>query len=103
MTGDPEVDNLDTELTRLAVGVRQMVQDFPLCATFREIDQQNALVRGEMDSMREKLVRLDTLALEQVHPFMKVVNSSTNKYMSSAHVSLYDCMMLRWTERREKK
>ena len=67
MPGDPEVDNLDTELTRLEVGVRQMVQDFPLCATFREIDQQNALVRGEMDSMREKLVRLDTLALEQVH------------------------------------
>ena len=54
-------------------------------------------------SSMEKLVRLDTLALEQVHPFMKVVNSSTNKYMSSAHVSLYDCMMLRWTERREKK
>ena len=67
MPGDPEVDNLDTELTRLEVGVRQMVQDFPLCATFREIDQQNALVRGELDSMREKLVRLDTLALEQVH------------------------------------
>ena len=67
MPGDPEVDTLDTELTRLEVGVRQMVQDFPLCATFREIDQQNALVRGELDSMREKLVRLDTLALEQVH------------------------------------
>ena len=66
MPGDPEVDNLDTELTRLEVGVRQMVQDFPLCATFREIDQQNALVRGEIDSMREKLVRLDNLALEQV-------------------------------------
>ena len=66
MPGDPEVDNLDTELTRLEVGVRQMVQDFPLCATFREIDQQNALVRGEIDSMREKLVRLDNVALEQV-------------------------------------
>ena len=69
MPGDPEVGNLDTELTRLEVGVRQMVQDFPLCATFREIDQQNALVRGELDSMREKLVRLDTLALEQVIHF----------------------------------
>ena len=66
MPGDPEVDTLDTELTRLEGGVRQMVQDFPLCSTFREIDQQNALVRGEMDSMREKLLRLDTLALEQV-------------------------------------
>ena len=67
MPGDPEVDNLDTELTRLEVGVRQMVQDFPLCATFREIDQQNSLVRGEMDNMREKLLLLDNLALEQVH------------------------------------
>ena len=44
-----------------------MVQDFPLCATFREIDQQNSLVRGEMDNMREKLLLLDNLALEQVH------------------------------------
>ena len=77
MPGDPEVDNLDTELTRLEVGVRQMVQDFPLCATFREIDQQNALVRGEMDSMREKLIRLDTLALEQVHTFLPFAKSPT--------------------------
>ena len=82
MPGDPEVDNLDTELTRLEVGVRQMVQDFPLCATFREIDQQNALVRGEIDSMREKLVRLDNLALEQV-PEKKEFNC-------------YQCI-LRWT------
>ena len=44
-----------------------MVQDFPLCATFHEIDQQNSLVRGEMDNMREKLLLLDNLALEQVH------------------------------------
>ena len=44
-----------------------MVQDFPLCATFREIDQQNSLVRGEMNNMREKLLLLDNLALEQVH------------------------------------
>ena len=49
------------------VSARQMVQDFPLCATFREIDQQNSLVRGEMDNMREKLLLLDNLALEQVH------------------------------------
>ena len=93
MPGDPEVTSLDTELTRLEVvggslflssfilslfilsssillfqvSARQMVQDFPLCATFREIDQQNSLVRGEMDNMREKLLLLDNLALEQVH------------------------------------
>jgi len=66
MPGDPEVASLDTELTRLEVSARQMVQDFPLCATFREIDQQNSLVRGEMDNMREKLLLLDNLALEQV-------------------------------------
>ena len=80
MPGDPEVDNLDTELTRLEVGVRQMVQDFPLCATFREIDQQNALVRGEIDSMREKLVRLDNLALEQVPEKMNsiAINASSD-------------------------
>ena len=76
------MDNLDTELTRLEVGVRQMVQDFPLCATFREIDQQNALVRGEIDSMREKLVRLDNLALEQV--------PEKNEF------NCYQCI-LRWT------
>ena len=96
MPGDPEVDNLDTELTRLEVGVRQMVQDFPLCATFREIDQQNALVRGEIDSMREKLVRLDNLALEQVpekkgiqllsmHPQMDRVKGEDVKKLAEQH------------------
>ena len=96
MPGDPEVDNLDTELTRLEVGVRQMVQDFPLCATFREIDQQNALVRGEIDSMREKLVRLDNLALEQVpekkgiqllsmHPQMDRVKGEDVRKLAEQH------------------
>jgi len=66
MAEDDETVVLDTELTRLAVDVRQMIQDFPLCSTFREIDQQNALVRGQMEGMREKLARLDTLAMEEL-------------------------------------
>ena len=55
-----------------------MVQDFPLCSTFREIDQQNSLVRGQMDGMREKLLRLDNLGLEQV----QMVNNWYHKYVS---------------------
>ena len=109
MPGDPEVGNLDTELTRLEVGVRQMVQDFPLCATFREIDQQNALVRGELDSMREKLVRLDTLALEQVHTFaichLPRVQKTYRYYLLSLlplPCSWYHCI-LRWRGRGGKK
>ena len=38
-----ESTKLDTELTKNAVEIRQIIQDFPLCSTFREIDDQNAL------------------------------------------------------------
>ena len=64
MAGEEEA--VERELTRLAVEAREMVQDFPLCSTFREVEAQNALVRGVMEGMRGKLTLLDTLALE--HP-----------------------------------
>ena len=38
-----ESESFNNELTRNAVEIRQIVQDFPLCSTFKEIDEQNAL------------------------------------------------------------
>lgn len=38
-----ESATINTELTKNAVEIRQIVQDFPLCSTFKEIDEQNAL------------------------------------------------------------
>ena len=38
-----ESTKVDNELTKNAVEIRQIIQDFPLCSTFREIDDQNAL------------------------------------------------------------
>ena len=34
---------INSELTKNAVEIRQLVQDFPLCSTFKEIDEQNVL------------------------------------------------------------
>ena len=34
---------INSELTKNAVEIRQIVQDFPLCSTFKEIDEQNVL------------------------------------------------------------
>ena len=41
LEGEPE--KINTELTKNAVEIRQIIQDFPLCSTFKEIDEQNAL------------------------------------------------------------
>ena len=38
-----ESAEINTQLTKNAVEIRQIVQDFPLCSTFKEIDEQNAL------------------------------------------------------------
>ena len=40
---ESEFSKLDNDLTRNAVEIRQIIQDFSLCSTFREIDDQNAL------------------------------------------------------------
>jgi len=40
---ETEAASLNTDLTRNAVEIRQSIQDFPLCSTFKEIDDQNAL------------------------------------------------------------
>ena len=40
---ETDISKLDNELTKNAVDIRQIIQDFPLCSTFREIDDQNAL------------------------------------------------------------
>lgn len=56
---------LDTALTRLEVEIRHLIQDFPLCNTFKEVDQLNSLVRAEMDKFRERLGQLEIVALEE--------------------------------------
>jgi protein transport protein SEC20 len=66
MTEAGETSDLDTELTRREVDIRQLIQDFSLCSTFKEVDQLNGLIRTEMDKMRTGLSRLELLALEQV-------------------------------------
>ena len=38
-----ESAKINSELTKNAVEIRQIVQDFPLCSTFKEIDEQNVL------------------------------------------------------------
>ena len=38
-----ESAQINSELTKNAVEIRQIVQDFPLCSTFKEIDEQNVL------------------------------------------------------------
>ena len=49
LEGEPE--KINTELTKNAVEIRQIIQDFPLCSTFKEIDEQNAL--GTIESCDE--------------------------------------------------
>ena len=86
MGTEDEPEKINTELTKNAVEIRQMIQDFPLCSTFKEIDEQNALgmktslypyltlesynrrsivsVRSQMEVMRGNLGRLEVLARE---------------------------------------
>ena len=61
-----EAEKFNTELTKSAVEIRQLIQDFPLCSTFKEIDEQNALVRAKMESMRLTLGRLELVGRESV-------------------------------------
>jgi len=65
MTGLESASDLDTALTRLEVEIRHLIQDFPLCSTFKEVDQLNSVVRAEMDKFREHLGKLELVALEQ--------------------------------------
>ena len=82
LEGEPE--KINTELTKNAVEIRQIIQDFPLCSTFKEIDEQNALgtdiwalyeivtevmcipVRGRLEVMRGNLSRLEVMARESL-------------------------------------
>ena len=90
-----ESATINTELTKNAVEIRQIVQDFPLCSTFKEIDEQNALgdlseireyssamlfssVRRHLEIMRGNISKLETvgretLDLEESHGILEIV------------------------------
>jgi len=57
-------DNLNTELTQNAVEIRQIIQDFPLCSTFKEVDEMNAMVRTKMEVMRSNIRKMELAARE---------------------------------------
>ena len=64
MSSETESEKVNTELTKNAVEIRQIIQDFPLCSTFKEIDEQNALVRTKMEMMRSNINKLEMVARE---------------------------------------
>jgi len=66
MALEGEAAKINTELTKNAVEIRQIIQDFPLCSTFKEIDEQNGLVRGRLEGMRGNLSRLEVMARESL-------------------------------------
>jgi len=73
-----ESATINTELTKNAVEIRQIVQDFPLCSTFKEIDEQNALVRRHLEIMRGNINKLETVGretmdLEESHGILEIV------------------------------
>ena len=45
-------------MNQLTLAFLFLAQDFALCSTFKEIDSQNATVRGQMDAMRSQLEEL---------------------------------------------
>eukprot|EP00088_Acartia_fossae_P038547 TRINITY_DN3999_c0_g1_i3.p1 TRINITY_DN3999_c0_g1~~TRINITY_DN3999_c0_g1_i3.p1 ORF type:complete len:253 (-),score=24.62 TRINITY_DN3999_c0_g1_i3:434-1192(-) len=55
---------IENDLTKIGLQIRRSIQDFSLCSTFQEIDQQNSSVREMMDKMRILLQELDTAATE---------------------------------------
>jgi len=59
-----QLTEIEDDLTKLNVKIRKSIQEFSLCATFKEVDEQNAAVRGLMDNMRSSIQELDTLATE---------------------------------------
>jgi len=61
-----ESTKIDNDLTKNAVEIRKFIQDFPLCSTFKEIDDNNALVRGEMEVMRSNISKLELIAMEML-------------------------------------
>jgi len=60
-------DNLNTELTQNAVEIRQIIQDFPLCSTFKEVDEMNAMVRTKMEVMRSNIRKMELAARDERH------------------------------------
>ena len=57
--------DLEQELMRNTCDVRKLVQDFPLCSTFKEIDELNQEVRKSMDLMRANIDSLENKAREE--------------------------------------
>ena len=66
MSFETDSEKVNTELTKNAVEIRQIIQDFPLCSTFKEIDEQNALVRTKMETMRTNISKLEMVAKESL-------------------------------------
>ncbi|XP_023332327.1 vesicle transport protein SEC20 [Eurytemora carolleeae] len=60
------LSELENDLTRFSVQIRRSIQDFTLCATFKEIDEQNSGVRGLMDNMRSTLEIVERLGRESL-------------------------------------
>jgi len=61
------LEEIENELTQIGLKIRKSIQDFVLCSTFKEIDEQNASVRGMMDTMRSLLQELETVATEALN------------------------------------
>lgn len=81
------MSEVENDLTRLSVQIRRSIQDFHLCATFKEIDEQNAAVRGLMDSMRSSIQELERCArecleVEEAERLRKVLESYQEQLVS---------------------
>ena len=64
-------------MNQLTLAFLFLAQDFALCSTFKEIDSQNATVRGQMDAMRSLLEELG----KAFHEFNRgLLNSDADPY-----------------------
>jgi len=64
--GLKSTSELEESLTKYNIQIRKSIQDFNLCATFKEIEEQNSAVRSLMDSMRTVLQDLETVSEEHL-------------------------------------
>jgi len=67
MLSPRSVSEIENELTKIGLQIRKSIQDFTLCSTFKEIDEQNGSVRAMMDKMRILLQELEVAATEALN------------------------------------
>ena len=59
---------------KITIAFTLIKKDFPLCSTFKEVDEMNAMVRTKMEVMRSNIRKMELAARETLDAGNHLVN-----------------------------